>query len=69
MSEVRDDVVEVLKVLPDEAVDPTVLWDCLEGAVGSLVSRWGHRQCRGLCTEEPLAEECVSHHHGRCGQH
>ena len=36
-----DDVVEVLKVLPDEVADPAVLWDCLEGAVGSLVSRCG----------------------------
>ena len=26
-------------MLPDEAADPAVLWDCLEGAVGSLVSR------------------------------
>ena len=36
-----DDVVEVLKVLPDEVVDPAVLWDCLEGAVNGLVSRCG----------------------------
>ena len=28
-------------MLPDEAADPTVLWDCLEGAVSSLVSRCG----------------------------
>ena len=34
-----DDVVEVLKVLPDEAADPAVLRDCLEGPVGGLVSR------------------------------
>ena len=34
-----DDAIEVLKVLPDEVVDPAVLWDCLEGAIGSLVSR------------------------------
>ena len=27
------------KVLPDEAADPAVPWDCLEGAVGGLVSR------------------------------
>ena len=34
-----DNAVEVLKVLPDEAADPAVLWDCLEGAIGGLVSR------------------------------
>ena len=28
-------------MLPDEAVDPAVLQDCLEGAVGGLVSRCG----------------------------
>ena len=26
-------------MLPDEAADPAVLWDCLEGAISSLVSR------------------------------
>ena len=36
-----DDVVEVLKVLPDKAADPTVLWDCREGAISGLVSRCG----------------------------
>ena len=36
-----DDVVEVLKVLPDKAVDTTVLWDCLESAISGLVSRCG----------------------------
>ena len=36
-----DDVVEVLKVLPDKAVDPTVLWDCRKGAISGLVSRCG----------------------------
>ena len=28
-------------MLPDEAADAAVLWDCLKGAVGSLVSRCG----------------------------
>ena len=28
-------------MLPDEAADPTVLQDCLEGAIGGLVSRHG----------------------------
>ena len=36
-----DDAVEVLKVLPDKVADPAALWDCLEGAVGGLVSRGG----------------------------
>ena len=36
-----DDAVEVLEMLPDELVDPTVLWDCLKGAIGGLVSRCG----------------------------
>ena len=30
-----------MKMLPNEAADAAVLWDCLEGAVGSLVSRCG----------------------------
>ena len=30
-------------MLPDEAMNPTVLWDCLKGTIGSLVSR-----CRTL---------------------
>ena len=33
-----DNAVEVLKVLPDEAADATILRDCFEGAVGGLVS-------------------------------
>ena len=33
-----DDAVEVLKMLPDEATNAAVLWDCLKGAVGGLVS-------------------------------
>ena len=28
-------------MLPNEVVDAAVLWDCLEGAVGGLVSRCG----------------------------
>ena len=36
-----DDAVEVLKVLPDEAADPAVLWECLKGAISGLVSRCG----------------------------
>ena len=36
-----DDAVEVLKVLPDKVADTAVLWDCLEGAVGGLVSHCG----------------------------
>ena len=36
-----DDAIEVLKVPPDEVVDPTVLQDCLKGAVSCLVSRCG----------------------------
>ena len=35
-----DDVVEVLKVLPDEAADAAILWDCFEGAVWGLVSHY-----------------------------
>ena len=36
-----DDAVEVLKVLPDKVADTAVLRDCLEGAVGGLVSHCG----------------------------
>ena len=36
-----DNAVEVLKMLPNEAVDATVLQDGLEGAIGTLVSRCG----------------------------
>ena len=36
-----DDAVEVLKMLPDEATNATVLQDCLKGAVGGLVSCCG----------------------------
>ena len=33
--------VEVLEILPDEAANAAVFWDCFEGAVGGLVSRCG----------------------------
>ena len=33
-----DNAVEVLKVLPDEAADAAILWDCFEGAIRGLVS-------------------------------
>ena len=36
-----DDVVEVLKMLPDEVTNATVLQDGLEGAIGGLVSHCG----------------------------
>ena len=36
-----DDVIEVLKMLPDKAANATVLWDCLEGAIRGLVSWCG----------------------------
>ena len=36
-----DDAVEVLKMLPNEAADATVLQDGLKGAVSGLVSRCG----------------------------
>ena len=36
-----DDAVEVLKMLPDEAANAAVLWDCLKDAVRGLVSRCG----------------------------
>ena len=36
-----DDAVEVLKMLPDEAADTAVLWDCLEGAVLALIHSCG----------------------------
>ena len=36
-----DNAVEVLKMLPNEVADATVIWDGLEGAVGGLVSHCG----------------------------
>ena len=36
-----DDVVEVLKMLPDKVANATVLWNCFEGAVRGLVSCCG----------------------------
>ena len=36
-----NDAVEVLKVLPNKAVDATILWDGFEGAIGGLVHHYG----------------------------
>ena len=44
-----DDMVEVLKVLPDEVVDPDILQDGFEGAIGGLV-------CHGRATNGHIVD-------------
>ena len=47
-------MVEVLKVLPDEAANTAILRDCLKGAVGGLVSH-----CRTSDGDIVNVEDCV----------
>ena len=49
-----DNVVEVLKVLPDETVDATILQDHFEGAIGGLVSH-----CRTVIGYVVNVGDCV----------